>query len=198
MGIILTKIRMLLAQKKGLFLFLILFSILLIVIGVVAAINLSGSDLVVDFSHISYIKFLKNESGFVSFVFKLLISLLIFLLIICLCGVKAYLMPVGILFYGYLVYSQVVIFVSMIMYYGIFNCLIFACLLLVYIVSISIVFALIIVEISCCCNSNNYCRTLFSWQNSCFVLFMICLLLATFIFCLILTILKSFVLLLMY
>lgn len=195
---LISRIQMSIAQKKGLFIFLIFFSVCLIVLGIIAAINFSGKDFVVDLSHISYIKFLKNESGFVSFMFKLFISVLIFMLIVCCCGIKPYLLPVGILFYGYLIYSQVVIFISIIMYYGIFNCIIFAFLLLIYILAISVVFTLLVVEISCHCNSNNYFKTIINWQNSSCLIYFICLLLITFLFCLILTILKSFVLLLMY
>ena len=87
--------------KKGLFVFLILLSIILIVLGVVASINFSGGVLVVDLSNIAYVQFLKEECSFFSLILKLSLSLLIFLLIIVLCGYKPYLFPLALLFYGY-------------------------------------------------------------------------------------------------
>ena len=129
-------------QKKGLLICLILFSIFLIVLGVIASINFSGGVLVVDLSNIAYIQFLKDDCSFFSLMLKLFLSLFIFMLIICLCGIKPYLFPLGIMFYGYLVYSQTVIFISMILVYGFFNCVIFALMLLVYIFVIFAIFIL--------------------------------------------------------
>lgn len=194
----LIKIKCLLRQKKGLFIFLILFSIVLVILGVVAAINFSGGVLVVDLSNISYIQFLKDECSFFSLMFKLLLSLVIFMIVIFLCGIKTYFFPLGLLFYGYLVYSQTVIFISMILIYGFFNCVIFALLLLIYIIIVCCVFVLFVSEISCYCNSTNYFKTVFNWRSSNVLLYLILTILITLIFCVILTILKSFVLLLVY
>ena len=192
------KIKNSLNAKRGLFVFLILFSIVLIVLGVIAAINFSGGVLVVDLGNISYIQFLKDECSFVSLLFKLMLSLLIFFSVICVCGSKPYLFPLGLLFYGYLVYSQTVIFMSLILIYGFFNCAIFALLLLIYVFLISFVFILLVIEISCCCNTTNYFKTVINWNNSNFLLYLILIILISLVFCLILSILKSFVLLLVY
>lgn len=192
------KTLMTIRQKKGLFIFMLLLSILLIVLGVIAAINFSGGVLVVDLSNIAHIQFLKEECSFVSCMFRLMLSLLIFMLIICLCGCKPYLFPIGILFYGYLIYSQTVIFLSLILLYGFFNCVIFSLLLLIYILTLSLVFILYLMEISCHCNSSPYFKNVCSWNNSNLWQCVICVTLITFVFCLLLTILKSFVLLLVY
>ncbi len=177
---------------------MLFFSVVLIVLGVIAAINFSGGVLVVDLSNIAHIQFLKEECSFVSCFFRLILSLLIFMLVICLCGCKSYLFPVGILFYGYLIYSQTVIFLSLILVYGFFNCVIFALLLLIYIFAIIFVFMLYVLEISCHCNSSPYLRNVCSWNNSNLWQCVICVALISFVFCLLLTILKSFVLLLVY
>lgn len=185
-------------QKKSLFIFLVVFSLVMIVLGVVASINFSGGVLVVDLSNISYIQFLKDECGFASLIFKLFLSLFIFLCVIWGCGKKSFLFPIGILFYGYLVYSQTVIFVSMILIYGFFNCVIFALILFAYIMLIFFLFMLFIMEVSCCCNSTNYFKITINWNNSNILFSLIFILLITILFCIILTILKSFVLLLIY
>lgn len=195
---IFNKIQNCLRQKRGFLIFLILLTIVLIVLGVIASINFSGGVLVVDLSNISYIQFLKEECSFVSLIFKLLLSLLIFMLVIALSGIKPFLLPLGLVFYGYLVYSQTVIFVSMILIYGFFNCVIFALLLLLYVLAICFVFVLFVLEISCHCNTNNYFKTIFNWNNSNVLLYLIFIVLLTLIFCILLTILKSFVLLLIY
>ena len=198
MGNIFEKTKNAMRQKRLLFIFLLILTVVLIILGVIASVNFSGGVLVVDLSNISYIQFLKEECSFVSLIFKLLLSLFIFLLVICLCGIKPYLLPLGILFYGYLIYSQTVIFMSMILIYGFFNCVIFALLLLIYIVVISFVFILFVLEISCFCNSNNYFKSIFNWRNSNVLLYLISVVLLTLIFCIVLNILKSFVLLLVY
>ena len=195
---ILNKVSMTIKQKKGLFIFLLLLTIVLVVLGVVAAINFSGGVLVVDLSNIAHIQFLKEECSFVSCLFRLMLSLLIFMLVICLCGCKSYLFPIGILFYGYLIYSQAVIFLSLILVYGFFNCVIFALLLLIYILAICFIFILYILEVSCHCNSRPYFKNICNWHDSNVVFCLLCVVLITFIFCLLLTILKSFVLLLVY
>lgn len=198
MNNLLNRIQSAVRLKKGLLIFVLILTLAMIVLGVIAAINFSGGVLVVDLSHISYIQFLKDDCSFISLMFKLLLSLLIFLIIIALCGSKNYLFPLGVLFYCYLVYSQTVIFVSLIMVYGFFNCVIFALFLLIYILLVCSVFVLLTIEISCCGNNSGYFKTLCNWHQSLFIFYLITIILLTFIFCLILTILKSFVLLLVY
>lgn len=195
---ILNSIQNVIRQKKGLLIFLILFSIFLIVLGVIASINFSGGVLVVDLSNIAYIQFLKDDCSFFSLMFKLFLSLFIFMLIICLCGIKPYLFPLGLLFYGYLVYSQTVIFISMILIYGFFNCVIFALILLIYVLAIFTTFILLVVDVSCHCNSYGYFKTILNFKLANVLTCLILMLLATLIFCIVLVIMKSFVLLLVY
>lgn len=185
-------------QKKGLLIFLILFSLFLIVLGVIASINFSGGVLVVDLSNIAYIQFLKDECSFFSFFFKLFLSLFIFMLIICVSGMKPFLFPLGLLFYGYLVYSQTVIFMSMILIYGFFNCVIFALMLLVYIFAILTIYVLLVIDVACRCGSYDYFKTILSVKTANIILCLLLVVIVTLIFCVLLTIMKSFVLLLVY
>ena len=188
----------LIKQKRGLFTFLIILSLVMMVLGVIASISFTGGVLVVDLENIAYIQFLKNECGFVSLLFKLSLGLFIFVIIICLCGVKWYLFPISIIFYGYLIYSQTVIFMSIIFTYGFFNCVIFSLILLIYILTIFFVVSLLVVDISCCCNSNEYFKTIFKFKSSNVALLSLFIMFASLVFSLTLIILKSFVLLLVY
>lgn len=184
--------------KRGYFFFLIILTLGAIVLGIFAGINFSGGILVIDLSNIAYIEFLKGDSSFVSMIFKLLLSLLIFFLIIHICNIKPALIPLSVLFFMYLVYSQTVVFISVIMIYGFFNCIIFSLLHLVYTLTLFFLFILLCMELSNHCNCTNYFSTTFNINKSS-TIFIICgIVILTLIFCLILTILKSFVILLVY
>ena len=184
--------------KKGYFFFLILITIGAIILGIFAGINFSGGVLVIDLSNIAYIEFLKGDSSFISMIFKLLLSLLIFFLIIHLCNIKPALIPLSILFFMYLVYSQTVVFISVIMIYGFFNCIIFSLLHLIYTLLLCFLFILLCMELSCHCNCGNYFSITFN-TNTSLTIFILCgIVILTLIFCIILTFLKSFVILLVY
>ena len=185
-------------RKKVYFVLLIVAAILAIVLGVIAAINLSDEALTSSLSNIAYIRFLKDEIGFVSMIFTLVLSLCIFFSIIFLCHWKSFLIPLGFLFYLYLIYSQIVIFLSMILVYGIFNCIIFAVLLLVYILSVWFVFVLIVLELSCFTNSHSYFKDCCSMTRAKVLMYFIIMMVATVIFSLILLILKNYIILLVF
>ena len=184
--------------KKSLFVFLILLALTFVVLGVVASINFSSETLTIDLSNISYVKFLKNESGFASLIIKLSFGLILFITIILCCGYKPFLFPISLMFYCYLVYSQTVVFVSMILIYGFFNCIIFVFLLLIYIIVIVSIFILYVLEISNFCGCVNYFKSIINKNNSNILIYILLIILINIIFCLILIILKSFVLLLIY
>lgn len=177
---------------------LMLLSVVAVVLGVIAAVNFGGGVFTIDLSNIAYIKFLQGNCGFVSMIFGLVLSVLVFLVIILICHWKSYLMPLGIMFYLYLVYSQAVIFMSIILIYGILNCIILAVLLLVYSLLIWCMFLFIICEACCYTNTNEYFKCCFSWQGSkvlwCFA-FMLGL---TILFSVVLTVLKSYVIILIF
>ena len=184
--------------KKNYFIFLLIFTILAICLGVFASINISGGILVVDLSNIAYIQFLKDECGFVSMIFKLLFSLLIFFLIIYLCNIKPFLLPISILFYIYLVYSQTVVLISIIIIYGFFNCVILCLLLIFYILIVCFVFMLLCLETNKHCNCHNYFGLTLNFNTSNVLALSILLIVITLLFCVVIAILKSFVILLVY
>jgi len=130
--------------------------------------------------------------------FGLLLSLLVFFAVILICHWKPFLMPLGVVFYLYLVYSQAVIFVSIILIYGILNCIILAVLLLVYSLLVWTLFLLIVCELACFCNVHGYFKTCFSFKECKVLLFLLGLVLLTLIFSFVLIILKNYVILLIF
>lgn len=185
-------------RKKGYFLLLIVASLIAIVLGVIAAVNFGDGVFTIDLSNIAYIKFLKAECGFVSMMFGLLLSLLVFFAVIMVCHYKSFLIPLGFLFYMYLVYSQAVIFVSVILIYGILNCVILAVLLFVYSLLVWSIFLLVITELSCFTNFQGYFKSCFSFKESKLLLYLILLAILTLTFSIILLILKNYVILLIF
>ena len=188
----------LIRTKKTFFLILILVSITAIILGIFAGINFSGGVLVIDLSNIAYIQFLKNECGFVSMIFKLLLSLFIFFAIIYLTSFISAFLFLSVLFYMYLIYSQTVVFISLIMIYGFFNCIILALILLIYILIICFLFLLLCLDLSKHCNCQNYFNLTLNCQQSKTIIFLLGIAIVSLIFCIMLSILKSFVILLVY
>jgi len=185
-------------QKRGYFTFLLILTLTSIVLGVYAGINVSGGILVVDLTNISYIQFLTGETSFVSMIFKLMVSLFTFFILIHVCNFKPFLLPFAIIFYMYLIYSQTVVLISIIMLYGFFNCIIVCILLFIYILIITFIFILHCIEVNKFCGCQGYFKQSFNLNGSNVLICAILLVIVTLIFCTILAILKSFVILLVY
>ena len=185
-------------KKKGLFVFLLIGVVAAIVLGVITALNFGGGVFEIDLTSISYIKFLKGETGFVSLIFNMILSLTVFLLIIVICSSKKWLCPIAITFYLYLIYSQVVIFLSVILIYGFFNCIIFALLLLIYDIVVWVCFTIIMLELSLICGDSNYFKNCFSCKECKLLIFLTLYVVAIIIFSFTLMILKNYVVLLIY
>ena len=185
-------------RKKGYFIILVLLSLISLVLGVVAAINFGGDVFAVDLSNIAYIQFLKKESGFMSMVIGLFLSLLVFFFVVIVCQCKTFLTPLGILFYLYLVYSQAVVFMSIILIYGILNCIILVVLLLVFTLIVWGLFLLILCDSACHTNEQGYFKTCFSLKESRVLIYLTFLLALTFVFALILMVLRNYVVLLIF
>lgn len=184
--------------KKAYFVCLIFFTIIAVVLGVIAAINFGGGVYAVDLEHISYVKFLKGDCGFMSLIFNLILSLSVFFIVIYLCNFKSWLVPLAILFYLYLVYSQTVIFLSVILIYGILNCIIFVILLLIFDLCVWLIFMLVLLHLSFHINSCGYFKNCLSFKESKVLLLIFMYVLTVAIFALILMILKNYVVLLIY
>jgi len=98
---------------------------------VLSGIKFSNNSLVINFSNVSIVKFLRNSSGFGGMLFTNIFSISIFcVIIICSCC-KKYTISIGIFFYLYYVYSQVLTLIAFILEYGIINTLVVSFCLLV-------------------------------------------------------------------
>lgn len=187
-----------LKQKKGLFLLILLLTIITIVLAIFAGINFSEGIFTVDLSNICYIQFLKGDCGWFGLFFGLVFSLMIFALLITIFSCKPFLFPIAILFYLYLVYSQVVVVISLIVIYGILNCVILVLLLTIYNIILIALYLLILLDLNNHHRNGNYFSNCFNLNISIVPICLIAVLILCFVFSLILIILKSFVLLLVF
>lgn len=182
--------------RKGFFILLLVSSVGMIILGVISAINFDGGVLVIDLDNVTFVKFLKDDCGFAFLIFGSLINIIIFYTVILSCCCKRYIIPLSIIFYLYFAYSQAVIFTSILLIYGFFNTIILLILLLIYVISNIVLLMLLI----CLCVENSHCHNYFS---TCFhrqeiIHLSLMLLIVNISFCIILSILKSFVILLIY
>ena len=185
-------------KKKAYFIMLLIASIIAIVLGVITAINFGGGVFAIDLDNIGYIKFLKGNCGLMSMIFNLVLSLSVFFIAILLCNSKRFLIPLALVFYLYLIYSQVVVFISIILIYGFLNCVILVVLLFVYNIVIWTAFLLIVLELSCINNGYDYFKKCFKIKECKLLLYLLLVLLAIVVFSVVLTLLKSYVVLLIY
>ncbi|MGN0788132.1 MAG: hypothetical protein ACI4L6_03655 [Candidatus Onthoplasma sp.] len=183
--------------KKGYFIILLLLTGVAIALAVFGAMSINGGSITLSLGNMVYIKYLNGSSGMMSMLFRLIFSLSLFFFFVFIGHWKFYLYPVGILFYLYLVYSQAVVFISIILVYGFFNCIILAVFLLLYLLFLFFIFILMMLEMSCCTNQN-YFKSCFSWKRSKLLLCICILIVWSILFAVILSILKSFVILLVY
>lgn len=185
-------------RYKNFFTVLVVLTVLTIFLAVVTSINFLSSSFSIDLNNISYIKFLKGDCGFVSLVFSLLLSLSIFYLLVLLCCCKKFLIPLGVLFYLYLIYSQIAVLVSVILIYGLLNCVVLILFLILFNIVLITIFLLYLLEILNNVGDNCYFSNCFNLKKSCVLFYYILLCILVLTFCLIISILKSFVLLLVF
>lgn len=184
--------------RKGLFIVLIISTIVVIVLGVISAINLDGGVLPIDLSNIAFIRYLKGDCGVFFLIFGTILNLLLFYSLILLSCCKRFLIPFAIIFYLYFVYSQIVIFTSLILLYGFFNTLILILLLLIYILLEIVLLMLFLLFLLNYTDSFGYFKNCFSSNNSNLIILTLALIAISILFCVVLIVLKSFVILLIY
>lgn len=184
-------------RNKGFAIFLIIATVVVIVLGIFSAIQFDDSVLIIDLENVTYIRYLKGDSGFGGFLFGTLISVLIFYTIILLCCSKKYLMPLAVLFYLYLVYSQFVIFTCILIIYGFFNTLIFLMLLLIYFIALYFLFILLFLTLTNLCGQTNFFRSCFNRDSNVLILTILFILLVL-LFSIILMFLRTYIILLIY
>lgn len=187
-----------LIKKKALFICLIILAVVCIVLGVFSAISIGNGIFDIDLSNVAYIRFLRGKIGFAAFVFNCFMTVTLIWLVMILCFAKPYTAVLSIIFYLYFVYSQTVIFVSIIMIYGFFNVLIMILLLLILLLVEFALLLIVAIELSCLCNTQNYFGCCFNINKSRLLIYSLVLLAIIFVFCLVTLLFKSFVVLLVY
>lgn len=185
-------------RRYGYFIFLCLITIAIIVLAVFSAINFDGGVLPIDLSNVPYIKYLKDDCGFFYLIFGNLLTLAIFITLIVLFSCKRYLLPFSLIFYLYFVYSQIVIFVSLILIYGFFNTIILMILLTIFLLLEFLLLLLILINIVEHCGNSNFFSACFNRNQSPIWWLIISLLILTLTFSILLALLRSFVILLVY
>ena len=184
-------------RKKALFIILLLLTILMLVLGVFSAINFNGGIIPINLNNIPYINFLKEEISFVTLIFGLVLGTAIFYAVIVSTCFNPILSLLGIVFYLYFAYAQSVLFVSIILLYGFFNVLVLLILLLVLMLLEIILLLLILTNVSYY-SGKEYFKQIFSCHNKILLVLSLTLLVLILLFCLILALLKNFVILLVF
>ena len=198
MGKFLFKTRDLVQQRKKFLWFLIILSVLVAVLAVVFAVNKPSDIYEVKLTNIAYIQYLAGSSGVFSTIIKMSLSLLIFLSLILVCGARKIFFPMAVLFYLYFVYSQIFVFMNLMFYYGFANCVILLLLLIGHTVANCSLFIFILIEQTTICGRRGYFGLLFKISESSILIYLILMILLCVLFCLVLLILKSFVILLVF
>lgn len=113
-------------------------SFIIVIIGacvfcaVMAGIKFSNSSLLISFSNVVIVKFLRGSSGFGGMLFSNLFTIAVFsLIIICSCC-KKYTISIGIFFYAYYAYAQMLTLIAFMLEYGIINTIVIAFCMLIF------------------------------------------------------------------
>ncbi|MBQ7798165.1 MAG: hypothetical protein IJ371_03495 [Clostridia bacterium] len=117
---------------------------------VLAGIKFSNSSLLISFSNVTIVKFLRGSSGFGGMLFSNIFTTCIFALIIISSCCKKYTISIGVFFYAYYVYAQTLTLIAFMLEYGIINTIVIAfCMLLGMIVMLFLLLELFLVCIEC-------------------------------------------------
>ena len=185
------------ARRKALFILFIVLALVMLVIGVVSAINFNTGVLPIDLGNITFIKFLRGSSGFFSLIFNTIIASIIIYAIMTLCCCKNFLIPFAVIFYLYFIYCMGVVWTSIMLIYGFFATIILLILLLAFYVCEIFILTVLLCELITI-SKTNYFKCCFNNQTSCVVILSTMLLVLIVTFCLILACLKSYIILLIY
>ena len=184
-------------RRRVFSIFIIIATIAVVILAIFSAKNFNNGVLVIDLKNVTYVRFLKGDCGFMSFIFMTILSVAIFYTIILLCCSKKFLVPIAIIFYLYFVYSQVVILITLMLLYGFFNVLILFIFMTIYLLMLFAVMLILFVTLFNLSGDSCYFKTCFSFQ--CGVVQISLILIALIIlFCIVLSLLKSFVILLIF
>lgn len=129
---------------------------------VLAGVKFSNSSLLISFSNVSIVKFLRGSSGFGGMLFTNILTISVFAIIIIASCCKKYTISIGIFFYAYYVYAQTLTLIAFMLEYGIINTLVIAfCMLICLLLMMFLLLELFLICIDCQ-NNNFYFKYAFS------------------------------------
>ncbi len=125
---------------------------MLVIIGVcifcaiMAGIKFSKSSLLISFSNVTIVKFLRGSSGLGGMMFSNILTISIFAVIIISSCCKKYTISIGIFFYAYYSYAQTLTLIAFMLEYGIINTLVIAfCMLLCMLITLFLLLELFLI-----------------------------------------------------
>lgn len=117
---------------------------------VMAGIKFSNSSLLISFSNVVIVKFLRGSTGFGGMLFTNLFTIGVFSVIIITSCCKKYTISIGIFFYAYYVYAQTLTLIAFMLEYGIINTLVIVfCMLICLVVMLFLLLELFLICIDC-------------------------------------------------
>ncbi len=161
---------------------------------VLASIKFSKSSLLISFSNVTIVKFLRGSSGFGGMLFTNILTLSIFSIIIISSSCKRYTISIGIFFYAYYIYAQTLTLIAFTLEYGIINTLVIAFCMLICMLIYS--FLLLELFLFCldCQNEHSYFKQSLSKCMPILILMLIFLVLQSVIF----FVLRNYIIILVY
>ncbi len=161
---------------------------------VLAGIKFNNSSMLISFSNVVVVKFLRDSIGFAGMLFTNIFVIAVFSTIIILSGIKKYSITIGLFFYGYYVYAQTLTLIAFVLEYGIINTLVIAvCMLIGMVVTLFLLLHLFLICIDCQ-NETMYIKRVISISIPIFIFIGIALLAQNIVF----LVLRNFIIVLVY
>lgn len=162
--------------------------------GILAGIKYNNSSLLLSFSNVVVVKFLRGSTGFAGMMFSNIFIVMIFSGIIIVSCRKKYFVSIGLFFYGYYVYAQTLTLLAFLLEYGIMNTFVIAvCMLLYMIIMLFLFLQLFLIGL----DMQSECNYFKSAVINCLPI-LLCIALTIIIQCVVLMVLKNFIIVLVY
>ena len=184
--------------KKWALILLVILSLVMIGLAVYSASRFEGLEIEINLTNIAIIRFLMGGIGIVATIFLTTLACVVFFFLILLCHCKTWLIPLGWAIYLYYVYCQAVVIVSLIIKYGFLNCVLVVSMLIMFLLVSMAIFLLAILDFLSICRCSTYFSTCFNIRDDNTLIYLIALVVFISLFVLVLSIMKSFMILLIY
>ena len=181
-------------KHRGFAGFIIMLTGVCIFCAILAGVKFSKSSLLISFSNVTIVKFLRGSSGFGGMLFSNIFTTCIFSAIIVSSCCKKYTISIGVFFYAYYVYAQSLTLIAFMLEYGIINTIVIAfCMLIGMAAMLFLLLDLFAVCLECQ-NNNYYFKYVF---GQCFPIFIMIIALLV-VQCIIFFVLRNYMIVLVY